>query len=73
LKPNRASLSRDSSAIALCPLFIRLFHVYRDQSVLLEWHDAFTQPMLLSGELPEQKVRTFAERLHMSCKKGVEP
>ena len=28
------------------------FHVYRDQSVLLEWHDAFTQPMLLSGELP---------------------
>jgi hypothetical protein len=22
----------------------------------LGWHDAFTQPMLLSGELPEQKV-----------------
>ncbi len=49
------------------------FHVYRSQSVLLEWHDAFTQPMLLSGELPEQKVRTFAERLSMSYKKGVEP
>ena len=49
------------------------FHVYRDQSVLLEWHDAFTQPMLLSGELPEQKVRIFAERLCMSYKKGVEP
>jgi hypothetical protein len=48
------------------------FHVYRDQSVLLEWHDAFTQPMLLSGELPEQKVRIFAERLRMSYKKGVE-
>jgi hypothetical protein len=49
------------------------FHVYCGQSVLLEWHDAFTQPMLLSGELPEQRVRTFAERLHMSYKKGVEP
>ncbi|HOX03597.1 MAG TPA: hypothetical protein P5555_15170 [Candidatus Paceibacterota bacterium] len=49
------------------------FHVCRGQSVLLEWHDAFTQPMLLSGEFPEQRVRTFAERLHMSYKKGVEP
>ncbi len=49
------------------------FHVYRGQSVLLEWHDAFTQPMLLSGELQEQKVRTFTERLSMSYKKGVEP
>lgn len=48
------------------------FHVYRGQSVLLEWHDAFTQPMLLSGELPEQKVRPFAERLSMSYKR-VEP
>jgi hypothetical protein len=48
------------------------FHVYRDQHVLLEWHDAFTQPMLLSGELPEQTVRRFAEGLHMSCERGVE-
>lgn len=48
------------------------FHVYRDQAVLLEWHDAFTQPMLLSGELPEQKIKAFALRLHMSYKKGVE-
>jgi hypothetical protein len=49
------------------------FHVYRHQSVLLEWHDAFTQPMLLSGEFPEQSVRVFAESLHMSYKRGVEP
>jgi hypothetical protein len=48
------------------------FHVYRDQTVLVEWHDAFTQPMLLAGELAEQKVKAFAERLHMSYKKGVE-
>jgi hypothetical protein len=49
------------------------FHAYHDQCVLLEWHDAFTQPMLLSGELPEQTVRRFAEALHMSYKRGVEP
>ncbi len=41
------------------------FHVYQSQSVLLEWHDVFTQPLLLSGELPEQSIRTFAQRLHM--------
>ena len=50
------------------------FHVYHGQSVLLEWHDAFTEPMLLSGELPEPTVRTFARRLGMSIEKGnVEP
>jgi len=46
------------------------FHIYRGQTVLLEWHDAFSQPMLLSGELPEEQVRAFAERLKMSYKGG---
>ena len=45
------------------------FHVYRDQTVLLEWHDAFGQPMLLSSQFPEERVRTFAERLQMSYKR----
>lgn len=49
------------------------FHVYLGQSVLLEWHDAFTEPMLLSGKFSEPQVRAFADRLHMSCKKGVDP
>jgi hypothetical protein len=46
------------------------FHVYRRQAVLLEWHDVFSQPMLLSGELPEPRVRVFAERLKMTYKSG---
>jgi len=46
------------------------FHVYRGQTVLLEWDDAFSQPMLLSGELPEQKVKAFAERLKMTYNSG---
>jgi len=45
------------------------FHVYRNTEVLLEWHDAFTQPMLLSGVLAENKVRAFAEALNMTVKK----
>ena len=41
------------------------FHVYCDQVVLLEWHDAFFQPMLLSGGLQEQQVKEFCERANL--------
>jgi hypothetical protein len=34
-------------------------HVYRGRTVLLEWHDAFSQPLLLSGEFSEQQVSAF--------------
>jgi hypothetical protein len=61
-----SELSRSCAA----PELATHFHVYRDQSVLLEWHDAFFQPMLVSGDLPEQKVRAFAERLRMTCEEG---
>ena len=37
---------------------------YCATTVVLEWHDAFCEnPMLLSHELPEIKVRAFAEYL----------
>lgn len=39
------------------------FHVYRDDSVLLEWHDAFSQPMLLSRRISEDQVKALADRL----------
>lgn len=42
------------------------FHVYRDQVIFFECHDAFGQAMLLSGDFSEESVRTFAERLNMS-------
>ncbi|MBN1360829.1 MAG: hypothetical protein JW993_09565 [Sedimentisphaerales bacterium] len=45
------------------------FHVYRQGKVLLEWHDAFTQPMLLSAELPKDRVESFALALSMSVKR----
>lgn len=43
------------------------FHVYRNGEVLLQWYDAFGQPMLLSGALVESKVRAFAEPLGMTA------
>jgi hypothetical protein len=47
------------------------FHVYRDNEVLLEWHDAFSQPMLLAGSLGEDVVRGFATVLGGQYKKGI--
>ena len=48
------------------------FHVYRDSSVLLEWHDAFSQPMLLSGAIPEEQVKVFADKAGKKFRKIVE-
>ena len=39
------------------------FHVYRHDTVLIEWHDAFDGGMLLSGDFPEEHVKEFAQRL----------
>ena len=38
------------------------FHAYRGDSVLLEWHDAFSDPMLLSGAFSEDQVKALADR-----------
>ena len=48
------------------------FHAYRDGKVLLQWHDAFGQPMLLDGGTPEEQVRPFAEALGMTFKLNTE-
>lgn len=45
-------------------------HVYRDREVLLEWHDAFTQPMLVAAALGENTVRGFAAALGATFEKG---
>jgi len=42
------------------------FHIYRTTEVLLQWHDAFTEPMFLAGAFPENKVRAFADALAMT-------
>ncbi len=46
------------------------FHVYRNQVVLLQCHDVFSLPLLLSGEFAEERVKAFAERLQMTSTRG---
>lgn len=49
------------------------FHVYRHGTVLIEWHDAFSEKgMLLCGDFTEEQVKKFAEKLG-SQYKIVEP
>jgi hypothetical protein len=45
------------------------FHVYHQDKILLEWHDAFGQPMLLDGDIPEDKIAGFADTLSMRTTK----
>jgi hypothetical protein len=66
---NLTALAQISESYAEAEIAIH-FHVYRNGNILLEWHDAFSQPMLLSGELSEQDVRTFAEALSMKITKS---
>jgi hypothetical protein len=46
-------------------------HVYRDDVVLLQWHDAFTKvPMYVSRTIERQAVAQFASRLESSLSIG---
>lgn len=45
------------------------FHVYFEDKIILEWHDAFTQPMLLAGTLEEGKVKALSKELNMEITK----
>ncbi len=47
------------------------FHVYCNDSVLLQWHDAFSQPILMSGAIPEEKVKVFADKIGKNFRKIV--
>jgi hypothetical protein len=48
------------------------FHVYQNDGVLIEWHDAFDGGMLLSGDFHEEKVKEFTQKLGTQYKM-VEP
>jgi len=41
-------------------------HLYDELGMILEWHDAFTQPMLVSSRVPEEQVRRFANDIGQS-------
>jgi hypothetical protein len=45
------------------------FHVYHNKLVLIEWHDAFSQPILISCAIPEQQVKVFADKIGKTSKR----
>lgn len=70
---NLAELARLTESCRTPELAIH-FHAYRNAGVLLEWHDAFTEPMLLSAALPEERVAAFAQSVGMTAiKNGSQP
>jgi hypothetical protein len=48
-----------------CPELAIHFHVYRQEKMLLEWHDAFSQELLIASCLPEESVRRFCEAVNL--------
>lgn len=43
--------------------FCSHLHVYHEGKVLLQWYDAFSDPMQLTRDVPEETVRMFAAAL----------
>ena len=41
------------------------FHVYKDDQILLEWYDAFYDPIFISNRVPESKVKEFCAKLSL--------
>jgi hypothetical protein len=71
---NISALADISERIAESELAVH-FHVYTQGEIILQWHDAFSDPMLLSGKLPAERVQLFADKLKMKitkCKKASE-
>ena len=52
-------------------------HVYRDNEVLHEWHDAFSgDPLYISSAIEEEALRTFCDQLALNYRafeKGAKP
>ena len=46
------------------------FHVYNQGRMLIEWHDAFSQPMLITGEIPEERIQELAQRFGTEYRRG---
>ena len=43
-------------------------HVYKNNKLLLQWYDAFADPMFISNEIKEHQINAFAEALQVNYK-----
>ena len=45
-------------------------HVYVEQTLILQWFDAFMDPICISGEIPEKAIQLFCSELKLSYEKA---
>ena len=43
-------------------------HIYKDNKILLQWYDAFDDPMYISEAIDEEKIKQFCEKLSLKYK-----
>ena len=43
-------------------------HIYKDNKILLQWHDAFDEPMYISEAIDEENIKQFCEKLSLKYK-----
>lgn len=67
-KRNLTELAKLSESCAEPELAIH-FLVYADGRILIDWHDAFDDPIWLLGDIARGEVEGLAEALSMSCKR----
>ena len=47
------------------------FHIYAENMILLEWHDAFfNDPFLVTGQISEEKLKVFCDSIRSSYQKA---
>jgi hypothetical protein len=68
-KENIEGLAEFAENYAECEVAIHL-HVYKDGKMLLQWYDAFFDPLLVSVEIPEEKIQAFCDKLKANFKKS---
>jgi hypothetical protein len=64
---NLQKLSELSKPYAECDVAIH-FHVYSENGVLIDWYDAFADPMYVSKRIPKDKVETLCNSLSITYK-----
>lgn len=47
-------------------------HVYKDNKVLLQWYDAFADPIFISKEISEDQLKGFCDKLSIKYETGSE-
>lgn len=67
-RANLVALAEMAERCATAEVAIHL-HLYREGRVLLQWYDAFFDPLRISKEVPDKRVQEFCEKLDLTCER----